>query len=807
MNKYYTLLLLCFLFLSSTLSKAQYQINGNASSLGSGCYQLTPNLNTQTGSVWNINQINLNFPFNFTFNVFLGCSDAGADGICFGLQPNSANVGTTGNGMGMGGVTPSLGVFIDTYQNTTDGDPTYDHISINQNGDVSHLTANNLIGPVQASATNINIEDCAYHTLQVSWDPSTFTYTVWFDGVLRLNLVGNDIVNTIFGGNPNVFWGFTGATGGSINLQQFCIILVSNYVNNTICEGVTTQFADSSYSGGLPISNWAWNFGDGTPLFSGGTQAVYQNPSHTYSLPGTYTVQLTISNGGSDSSTISHNVVVVPYPTVSATGGAPICSGQTVNLTGTVTGGTPTYTWAPTTNMTNSTTLNPTVSPSVTTTYTLTATNAPGCTTVDSTTVSVTPQNSPSFQYNSPYCQSATNPLPTFIGAGVAGVFSSTTGLVIDANTGLVNLTSSTPGTYLVTNTIAAVGVCPALTDTSTVTIGAVNNTSFAYSPTTLCQVGTASPVNVITPGGQYSSSAGLVINNSTGVIDLAASTAGNYIVTYLISAICADSTAFNITVAPLPVANAGPDQLIDCHIGTVTLNGTASSSGGNITYTWAAANAGNIVSNGTTNSPVVNATGTYTLTVTNQTTQCTSTSIVNVAGVNPPVAAFTSNPVSGTPPLTVNFIYAGTNATGILWNFGDGNTSTVQNPTNIYLTSGTYTALLIVTNSSGCTDTASETIRVYDNYSLIIPNVFSPNGDNINDLFIVKAEGVASLDAEIYDRWGLKMFSWNDVNSGWDGRATSGQLAKDGTYFYIIKSKGNDGTEHADKGSLMLIR
>ena len=166
---------------------AQYQINGNASDLGSGCYQLTPNTGAQVGSVWNTSLINLNQPFDFTFNVFLGCDDAGADGICFGLQPLGTTIGTSGNGMGLGGISPSLGIYIDTYQNSTpDSDPAYDHISINANGDVSHTSANNLAGPVQASSTSADIEDCAYHTLEVIWDPASQTYEAYFDGVPRI---------------------------------------------------------------------------------------------------------------------------------------------------------------------------------------------------------------------------------------------------------------------------------------------------------------------------------------------------------------------------------------------------------------------------------------------------------------------------------------------------------------------------------------------------------------------------------------------------------------------------------------------
>src|ERR1700759_4634097 len=82
-----------------------YIVNGSASTNSCNCYTLTPAVNTQSGSVWNANKINLNNPFDFIFNVFLGCNDDnGADGIVFILQPISTSVGTTGGGMGFEGI-------------------------------------------------------------------------------------------------------------------------------------------------------------------------------------------------------------------------------------------------------------------------------------------------------------------------------------------------------------------------------------------------------------------------------------------------------------------------------------------------------------------------------------------------------------------------------------------------------------------------------------------------------------------------------------------------------------------------------
>ena len=84
---------------------------------------------------------------------------------------------------------------------------------------------------------------------------------------------------------------------------------------------------------------------------------------------------------------------------------------------------------------------------------------------------------------------------------------------------------------------------------------------------------------------------------------------------------------------------------------------------------------------------------------------------------------------------------------------------------------------------------------------------MFTPNGDITNDIYKITATGVSTFDAEIYDRWGLKMYEWHDVSGGWNGRAKSGAEAKDGTYYYIIKVTASDGTDHEYKGYLTLLK
>jgi uncharacterized protein (TIGR02145 family) len=91
-----------------------------------------------------------------------------------------------------------------------------------------------------------------------------------------------------------------------------------------------------------------------------------------------------------------------------------------------------------------------------------------------------------------------------------------------------------------------------------------------------------------------------------------------------------------------------------------------------------------------------------------------TKSDYIQVAGVAP-VADFTGNPTSGTVPLTVNFTEQSTNEpTGWLWDFGDGNTSTQQNPQHDYQDVGSFTVQLIVSNSFGSdTETKSDYIQV----------------------------------------------------------------------------------------------
>ena len=195
-----------------------FQTVNNAVAATAGCYDLTPAVNWRSGAMWFDSLMNLNETFYLEFDVNFGTDDAGADGITFTMQQKGRmDMGTPGIGMGVGGMTPALSVEFDTYQNA--GEVPDDHIMIYTDGS----PVNSLTTAVCASATCANIEDGGIHSVVLTWDPATEILEVYLDGSLRTTL-NHDLVNSVFGGNPNVYFGFTGSTGGFNNNQRVCVV-------------------------------------------------------------------------------------------------------------------------------------------------------------------------------------------------------------------------------------------------------------------------------------------------------------------------------------------------------------------------------------------------------------------------------------------------------------------------------------------------------------------------------------------------------------------------------------------------------
>jgi gliding motility-associated-like protein len=141
-----------------------------------------------------------------------------------------------------------------------------------------------------------------------------------------------------------------------------------------------------------------------------------------------------------------------------------------------------------------------------------------------------------------------------------------------------------------------------------------------------------------------------------------------------------------------------------------------------------------------------------------------------------------------------------------ISWDFGDGNSSAVPAPIHNYAKKGTYLVTLKVLDAAGCLNQASQEIQVQD-YYLEIPNVFTPNGDALNDTFFPKFRFVRNLQLQVMNLWGELIYrSQGQEDPGWDG-FVSGQKAPEGVYVYKLRYQVPDGRTITTSSTFLLAR
>ena len=215
------------LLISHSNLHAAWVLNGY-STLSGTRITLTPNSNNYVGSFWSQTKLDLTQNFDFTFNLNMGTGDGGGAGICFVIH-NSTNStaalgdsqGTYGNGwMGTHGIWPAVAVEVDDSQDNSYGDPTYDHVGIDEFPSGGAATPNHSgAAPVAAMPSNGNVETGTDYPLRITWNAASKTMTVYFNGVQKLTYT-KDIASTFFSGASQVYVGFTGSTGSKHNLQS-----------------------------------------------------------------------------------------------------------------------------------------------------------------------------------------------------------------------------------------------------------------------------------------------------------------------------------------------------------------------------------------------------------------------------------------------------------------------------------------------------------------------------------------------------------------------------------------------------------
>jgi gliding motility-associated-like protein len=141
-------------------------------------------------------------------------------------------------------------------------------------------------------------------------------------------------------------------------------------------------------------------------------------------------------------------------------------------------------------------------------------------------------------------------------------------------------------------------------------------------------------------------------------------------------------------------------------------------------------------------------------------------------------------------------------------WTFGNSGQSVEQNPLFVFSEAGTDSVFLKVVNrDSGCENLSDPFIVNVWNSELDVPNVFTPNGDGINDEFRVAYKSIKNFEMVVYNRWGRKVYEGKDPAKGWDGKV-GGKIGDPGVYFYYIRGEGyNENEVHKKDGAVHLIR
>ena len=172
--------------------------------------------------------------------------------------------------------------------------------------------------------------------------------------------------------------------------------------------------------------------------------------------------------------------------------------------------------------------------------------------------------------------------------------------------------------------------------------------------------------------------------------------------------------------------------------------------------------------------------------------------------------ADFSIYPDKGEAPLEVSFTDKSIRGTVFKWDFGWGedSISDLQNPVPyIYYKPGEYSVKLTIESDKHCIDSMRFEKIVVDPSELDIPNVFTPNGDGLNDRFMVLKKSLRYLSVEVFSRSGKMVYNFTGEGEnlsnweGWDGKVNNSSAdATPGVYFYVIRALGWDDIEYESK-------
>ncbi|NVK63427.1 MAG: gliding motility-associated C-terminal domain-containing protein, partial [Flavobacteriales bacterium] len=528
---------------------------------------------------------------------------------------------------------------------------------------------------------------------------------------------------------------------GCVNTDQVNVTVnplpnVNAGPDQTVCDGAAVTLSGSG------AVTYVWDNG-----VTDGVSFVPPLGTTTYNVTGT--------DANGCVSTDQVDVLVNPLPVVDAGNDQTLCEGTVTALSGS---GAVTYAWD--NGVTNGTMFTPPVG---TTTYTVTGTDANGCVNTDQVDIHVDPLPLVDAGPNQSLCEDDSTVL---YGSGAVNY---------DWSNGVIDGVPFVQPVGTVTYTVAGTDVngCTNL-DQVSITVNPLPIVD-AGQDTTLCE-GT-SIIFSVTGTSNLTWDNGVVngvpFTQPVGTVD--------YTVYDSLPTGCTATDQVSVTVNPLPVVSAY--DIVICPGDGVTLEGQGATS-----YSWT----GGVI-DGVEFFPTQ--TTTYEVTGTNN-FGCESSATAQVVVLPGPTADFDvlDLSLSTTSPGT-GFTNLSSNATTYEWTFGDGTSSNEFEPYHDFPTdeAGSYEVILTVTSPEGCVDERIKYVYVTLDYTIYVPNAFTPDNNGVNEVFKPVLDGFDETDYTLYifNRWGELVFESHDMNVGWDGEYSQyDKKVQDGVFTWKIEAR-----------------
>jgi gliding motility-associated-like protein len=587
--------------------------------------------------------------------------------------------------------------------------------------------------------------------------------------------------------NPVTYSPAINATSGSITLigsngtcsasATAVIAIIDNptvtVTSPSVCAGNTINIIANG------ANSYAWSPATNLSSTSGATVTCNTPSTTVYTVIG--------SSNGCNSIAQNATVTIVPNPTVTVTPATnTICAGGQINLTA---AGATSYVWNPSATLSSSVGAVVTASPMVTTSYIVIG-SAAGCTASAVYQVSVIPQ--PNLQASASSYTICSNEGTILTANGANNyVWTPSYGLIITTGS-QVNAKPATTTVYQVTGNN---GQCSAVVSL-TINVVPVPVLLLTTPNNKICQ---GKSTEIFASGAtsySWTPLTGLNMQQST-MVTASPSVSTNYQVTgsnSMGTVNCVFTKQIYIEVVPNVTASITNSVEICKGQSTRII-----AYGGN-TYMW-------LPTKGVSASDVADIYVTpevstvYTAYVSNS-GNCGGTATVLVK-VNPiPTANAGEDFIAN---LDEPMYLKGSSNGTITWVSGEEvQCATCPNSQIMPKKSGCY--VMEATNSFGCKSRDEVCVEVTSNYNIYIPNVFTPNGDGNNDVFLVYGTGLSKFDMTIFDRWGEKLFNSKDQLQGWDG-TYKGVLSKQDAYTYLIIYTSLDGKKHEKTGHVTLLK